>query len=149
MKQISHWVDGAAATAIPERSGPVYDPASGRQTGAVAFASESEVDAAVESAVGAFPAWRDTSMAGRQAVMFGFRELLVRSKDDMAKLISAEHGKTLDDARGEVQRGLEVVEYACVLPELLKGEFSEDVSAGVESPVLLAMWSHRTRSRSL
>ncbi len=132
MNLINHWIDGKAVTNEPERVGRVFDPATGQQTAEVAFASVEDVDRAVSSAAEAFPLWRDTSLAGRQRVMFAFRELLERHKDDVARLITAEHGKTFDDARGEVQRGLEVVEFACGLPHLLKGEFSENVSTAVD-----------------
>ncbi len=132
MKSINHWIGGRGYEAAPERTGKVFDPATGTQTAKVAFAGAADVDRAVAAAASAYPRWRDKSLAGRQRIMFGFRELLERHKDDMARLITAEHGKTFDDARGEVQRGLEVVEFACGLPQLLKGEFSENVSTAVD-----------------
>ena len=132
MKAIGHWIGGGPHEAAPERVGPVYDPALGRRTGEVALASASDVDLAVAAAAEAFPRWRAASLAARQRVMFRFREAVARRKDDIAALITAEHGKTLEDARGEVQRGLEVVEFACGLPHVLKGEFSEGVSKGVD-----------------
>ncbi len=132
MNLINHWIDGRMHDTPPARTGPVFNPATGEQAAEVAFAPVAGVDAAVEAAARAYPGWRNTSLAGRQHIMFAFRELLERHKDDMARLITAEHGKTLDDARGEVQRGLEVVEFACGLPQLLKGEFSENVSTAVD-----------------
>lgn len=132
MKTITHWIDGAPHGGTVERTGPVYDPASGEQTGEVAMATPEQVDEAVGAAREALPGWRDTSLVRRQRVFFAYRELLDRHRDDLARAVSAEHGKTLDDARGEVQRGIEVVEFACGLPHLLKGDFSEQVSTGVD-----------------
>jgi malonate-semialdehyde dehydrogenase (acetylating)/methylmalonate-semialdehyde dehydrogenase len=130
---INHWINGAIWSATPERTGKIYDPASGQLQNEVAMASAADVDEAVRAAVEAFPAWRDTPVTRRQNVMFAFRELLVESRHDVAKLITSEHGKTLPDALGEVQRGLEVVEFACNITHLLKGEFSEQVSTGVDT----------------
>lgn len=130
---IEHWVDSARWAGSSGRTGDIYDPATGRVQDQVALASATDVDVAVAAAKTAFPAWRDAPLVRRQRVMFAFRDLLLSHADDIAKLITAEHGKTLDDARGEVQRGLEVVEFACGIPHLLKGEFSEQVSTGVDT----------------
>ena len=133
MAAIAHWIDNRSAPSTSGRSGPVYNPATGERTAEVAFASVAEVDAAVAAAQGAFTDWASTPVVRRQRVMFAFRDLLVRRADDVARAITAEHGKTLADAAGEVQRGLEVVEYACAIPELMKGEYSEQVSQGVDT----------------
>ncbi len=132
MKLVKHLIGGREYGAASQRTGEVFDPATGEQTAEVVFATPEDVQLAVAAAQDAFVEWGKTSLARRQRVMFAFRELLERHKDDMAQLVTAEHGKTLDDARGEVQRGLEVVEFACGLPQLLKGEFSENVSTAVD-----------------
>jgi malonate-semialdehyde dehydrogenase (acetylating) / methylmalonate-semialdehyde dehydrogenase len=132
MRTINHWIDGRTVEREPERSGAVYDPATGRQTARVAYATGADVDAAVQAATAAYPAWRDTSTVRRARVMFAFRELLERHRDELARIIAAEHGKVVADAAGEVQRGLEVVEVASGIPHLLKGDFSENVSTEVD-----------------
>jgi malonate-semialdehyde dehydrogenase (acetylating)/methylmalonate-semialdehyde dehydrogenase len=132
MKQIDHWVGGTYVPGASGRTGSVFDPATGAQTGAVAFASAAEVDAAVAAAKAAFPAWRSTSLSRRAEVMFRVRELLDRHRSDIAKLLTAEHGKVHSDALGEVARGLENVEFACGVPHLLKGGYSEQASGGVD-----------------
>ena len=129
---ITHWIGGAPWTGEADRTGPVHDPATGQVTDRVAFASESDVDAAVAAASGAFRDWRQVSLAKRTAVLFRFRELLAARAGEVAAAITAEHGKVLDDAAGEVQRGLEVAEFACGIPHLLKGGFSENVSTRVD-----------------
>jgi malonate-semialdehyde dehydrogenase (acetylating)/methylmalonate-semialdehyde dehydrogenase len=133
MNQIQHWIDGKTTDATSERTGPVFNPATGEQTGEVLLASATDVDNAVQTARRAFETWRFSSLTQRQNIMFAFRELVVARKMDFAKLLTAEHGKTIDDAMGEVQRGLEVVEFACNIAHLLKGEFSEQVSTGVDT----------------
>jgi len=130
---INHWIDGRLSDTTPERTAPVYDPATGRVQDQVALATAADVDRAVASAKAAFAGWRDTPVTRRQQVMFAFRELVASHRTDLAKLITAEHGKTIDDAIGEVQRGLEVIEFACGIPHLLKGDFSEQVSTGVDT----------------
>lgn len=130
---IEHWVDSTRWAGTAGRTGDIYDPATGKVQDQVALASAADVDVVVGAAKTAFPAWRDAPLVRRQRVMFAFRDLLQSHADDIAKLITAEHGKTLDDARGEVQRGLEVVEFACGIPHLLKGDFSEQVSTGVDT----------------
>ncbi len=133
MKHITHWIGGKPWTGTAGRQGDVYDPATGQVTGRVDFASPGEVDAAVAAAREAYPAWRDTSLTRRVNILFAFRELLNGRRDELAALISSEHGKVRADAAGEVARGLEVVEFACGIPHLLKGGFSENVSTRVDS----------------
>jgi malonate-semialdehyde dehydrogenase (acetylating)/methylmalonate-semialdehyde dehydrogenase len=133
LELITHWIDGKPWDGVPERTGPVYNPATGEQPAEVAFASKDDVDRAVASAEVAFSTWRDVSLVRRQKILFAFRELVERQKADIARLITAEHGKTLDDAVGEVNRGLEVIEFVCNIPHLMKGEFSEQVSGGVDT----------------
>jgi malonate-semialdehyde dehydrogenase (acetylating)/methylmalonate-semialdehyde dehydrogenase len=130
---ITHWIDGKPWNGKPQRTGSVYDPATGAVQDEVALASEIEVDLAVAAAKAAFPVWRDTPVTRRQNVMFAFRELVVAHREDIAKVLTREHGKTVPDAIGEVQRGLEVVEFACNIAHLIKGEFSEQVSTGVDT----------------
>jgi malonate-semialdehyde dehydrogenase (acetylating)/methylmalonate-semialdehyde dehydrogenase len=133
MKHISHWVGGKTAPGTSGRAGDIYDPATGQVTGAVDFASAAEVDQAVATATEAAPAWRDTSLARRAQVMFAFRELIRANTGRLAALVSAEHGKVASDAAGEVARGLDVVEFACGIPHLLKGDYSENVSTQVDA----------------
>ncbi len=131
-RRIGHWIDGAAVAGTSGRSGPVYDPATGLQTGAVDFASVEEVDRAVAAAAAAFPGWRAVSLSRRAELLFRVRELVNAHREDLARFLTAEHGKVLSDAMGEVARGLEVVEHACGIPTLLKGGFSEQASTGVD-----------------
>src|SRR5216683_5114453 len=133
-KHCTHWIGGKPWTgAEPAHRGEIYNPATGQVTGTVDFATAAEVDAAATSAAAAFPHWRDTSLVKRASVMFAFRELIRQHAPELARLISSEHGKVASDAAGEVTRGLEVVEFACGMPHLLKGAFSENVSAGVDA----------------
>ncbi|HEX4754429.1 MAG TPA: CoA-acylating methylmalonate-semialdehyde dehydrogenase [Candidatus Dormibacteraeota bacterium] len=132
MKQISHWIDGRPVAGTSGRRSAVYNPATGEQTGAVDLAAAAEVDAAVETAVGAAAEWRSTPLSRRSDILFSFRDLVDRHRLDIARLITAEHGKVLSDATGEVARGLENVEFACGVPHLLKGGFSEQASRGVD-----------------
>src|SRR3954465_351477 len=131
-EHIPHWIDGARREGSSGRTASVTDPATGQVTGEVALAGVDEVDAAVAAARAAFPAWRDTSLTVRSQVLFAFRELLNARKGELAAIITAEHGKVLDDALGEVTRGQEVVEFACGIPHLLKGGFTENASTGVD-----------------
>src|SRR5579871_5746279 len=160
MRTIKHWIGGSATPGTSDRSGPVYDPATGRQQAQVALAAPADVDAAVAAAAKASAGWRDVSLTRRARVMFALRDLVVRHLDELAGIVSAEHGKVLADAKGEVIRGLEVIEYACGIPSLLKGEYSEQVSTGVDAysfrqplgvvagitpfnfPVMVPMWMH-------
>jgi malonate-semialdehyde dehydrogenase (acetylating) / methylmalonate-semialdehyde dehydrogenase len=153
------WI-GASVEGDGARTAPVFDPATGEVTGTVVLASARDVDEAVGRSAGAAAAWRDTSLTARTRVLFAFRELADRHRDDLARLVTAEHGKVLEDARGEVARGIEVIEFACGLPHLLKGEFSEDVSNGIDAssmrqplgvvagitpfnfPVMVPMWMY-------
>ncbi|MBD2895882.1 putative 3-oxopropanoate dehydrogenase [Actinomadura sp. RB99] len=136
-KHITHWIGGKPFDGEAARRGDVYEPATGRVAGHVDFASAAEVDAAVAAAKAAFPGWRDASLAKRASVLFRFRELVAAHRDELARLISSEHGKVLSDAAGEVARGLEVVEFACGIPHLLKGGFSENVSTRVDAYSIL------------
>ncbi len=154
-----NWI-GTSTEGDRARTAPVFDPASGEVTGTVVLASEADVDAAVRRSLAAWEGWRDTSLTARTRVLFSFRELADRHRDDLARLITAEHGKVVEDALGEVARGIEVIEFACGIPHLLKGEFSEDVSNGVDAsssrqplgvvagitpfnfPVMVPMWMY-------
>jgi len=160
MRKIDHWIDGKPTSGQSTRTGPVWNPATGQQQAAVQLAEPADVDDAVQSAARAFEQWRDVSVVRRARIMFKFRELVERNLDDAARIISDEHGKVVSDARGEVVRGLEVVEFACGIPQLLKGEFSEQVSTDVDSysfrqplgvvagitpfnfPAMVPMWMH-------
>ena len=158
--EIGHWIDGQLRLGDAGRSGPVFNPASGVQTGDVAFASIEVVDAAVRAAKEAFVTWGDMGLGRRTTILFRFRELVAKHADDLARHITREHGKVFSDAKGEVQRGLEVVEFACGIPQLIKGEFSQNVSTNVDSysirqplgvvagitpfnfPVMVPMWMY-------
>ncbi|TFC30555.1 CoA-acylating methylmalonate-semialdehyde dehydrogenase [Cryobacterium sp. TMT2-18-3] len=129
---ITHWVDGAPLRGASTRTAPVFNPALGAVAKNVILASATDVDTAVASAHAAYPLWRDTSQAKRQGVMFNFRELLNARKGELADILTAEHGKVTSDALGEIARGLEVVEFALGMPHLSKGEYSENVSTGVD-----------------
>ena len=129
---IDHWINGAASQGTSTRTAPVYNPARGTVAKNVRLASAADVDTAVASALAAYPGWRGTSQAKRQRIMYNFRELLNQRKNDLADILTAEHGKVTSDARGEVARGIEVVEFALGMPHLSKGEFSENVSTGVD-----------------
>jgi len=128
----SHWVDGKTYEGVGERRGDVYDPATGELTKHVAFAAPADVDAAVASAQAAFASWRATSLTKRVQILFAFREALSDRRDELAAIVTSEHGKVRSDALGEVMRGLEVVEFACGVPQLLKGGFSPSVSTEVD-----------------
>jgi malonate-semialdehyde dehydrogenase (acetylating) / methylmalonate-semialdehyde dehydrogenase len=131
-QQIGHWIDGRRTPGTSGRTAPVFNPATGEQTGAVALASSDEVGAAVAAAVTAARSWRSASLSRRAAVLFAFRELLHAHADELAALVTAEHGKVLADAAGEVARGLENVEFATGVPQLLKGGYSEQAATGVD-----------------
>ena len=132
-KHVTHWIGGKPWDGEAERHGDIYDPATGQVSGQVDFATPAEVDAAVAAAKDALLAWRRISLAKRASVLFEFRELVKANTKNLAQLITEEHGKVATDAAGEVARGLEVVEFACGIPHLLKGGFSENVSTGVDS----------------
>ena len=129
---IAHWLDNKSFPGTSTRTAPVTNPATGQVTGQLALASVEDVRAVVEAAAAAFPAWRDTSLTKRTQVLFRFRELLNARKEELAAIITAEHGKVLSDALGEVSRGQEVVEFACGIPHLLKGSFTENASTRVD-----------------
>src|SRR3954465_8035397 len=129
---INHWIDGAPVPGTSGRTAKVFNPATGRQSGAVDLASVEEVDRAVQAAKAAFASWRTVSLAKRAELMFNIRELVHARKKEIAKLLVAEHGKVLSDAMGEVTRGLEGIEYCCGLPTLLKSEYSEQASTGID-----------------
>jgi malonate-semialdehyde dehydrogenase (acetylating)/methylmalonate-semialdehyde dehydrogenase len=160
MRTIEHWIAGSATVGAATRYGPVWNPATGERQARVALAEPSDVDAAVSAAGKAFESWSDVSLTRRARLMFAFRDLVERHEEELAGVIADEHGKVLDDARGEVVRGREVVEFACGIPHLLKGAYSDQVSGGVDSysfrqplgvcagitpfnfPVMVPMWMH-------
>jgi malonate-semialdehyde dehydrogenase (acetylating) / methylmalonate-semialdehyde dehydrogenase len=133
MSEVQHFIGGKAVAGTSGRWGEVFNPALGEPVRRVAFAAPAEVDAAVQAAAAAFPGWAATPPLTRARVMFKFAELLHREHDALARIISEEHGKVLSDAQGEITRGLEVVEFACGIPHLLKGEFTEQVGRGIDS----------------
>ncbi|MFA5941133.1 MAG: CoA-acylating methylmalonate-semialdehyde dehydrogenase [Sinimarinibacterium sp.] len=130
---VSHWIGGKAVAGSMSRAGEVYNPSTGLVTAKVPFASSEELDACVAVAKAAFGAWAATPPLRRARVLFRYRQLLEAASDELAAIISSEHGKTLSDARGEVVRGLEVVEFACGIPDLIKGEYNENVGTGVDA----------------
>jgi malonate-semialdehyde dehydrogenase (acetylating)/methylmalonate-semialdehyde dehydrogenase len=132
VKPINHWISGAAYAGRSGRSGRVYNPATGMQSGEVDFASVEEVDQAVQAAKAAAPAWRALSIAKRAELFFAIRELFHARRDELAHVLTSEHGKVLSDAGGEIARGLEVIEFCCGLPHLLKGGMSEQASTGID-----------------
>ncbi|HET6257049.1 MAG TPA: CoA-acylating methylmalonate-semialdehyde dehydrogenase [Pseudonocardia sp.] len=160
MRTITHWIGGKPEPGTSTRTSPVWNPATGEQQAEVTLASVADVDAAVRSAAVAFETWSQSSLSTRTTVLFAFRELVNARTQELAEIISDEHGKVVSDARGEVQRGLEVVEFACGIPTLLKGDFSDQVSGGVDVfsfrqplgvcagitpfnfPAMVPMWMH-------
>jgi malonate-semialdehyde dehydrogenase (acetylating)/methylmalonate-semialdehyde dehydrogenase len=160
VRTITHWIGGKPEPGTSTRTGPVWNPATGEQQAEVALASSADVSTAVAAAVTAFETWSQSSLSTRTKVLFAFRELVNARTQDLAEIISDEHGKVVSDARGEVQRGLEVVEFACGIPTLLKGEYSDQVSGGVDVfsfrqplgvcagitpfnfPAMVPMWMH-------
>jgi malonate-semialdehyde dehydrogenase (acetylating)/methylmalonate-semialdehyde dehydrogenase len=137
MRLIGHHIAGAHAPGTSGRHGDVHDPSTGQVQARVALASREELDAAVAAAKAAQPAWAATNPQKRARVMFNLKSLIERDMDALARLLTSEHGKTLPDARGDIQRGLEVIEFACGIPHLLKGEFTEGAGPGID------MWSMR------
>src|SRR5947207_2030199 len=160
MRTIQHWIAGSETTGASTRWGPVWNPATGEQQAQVPRAGPADVDAAVAAAAKAWPGWRDVSVIRRARIMFALRDLIERHLDELSVLVADEDGKVVSDAKGEVIRGLEVVEYACGIPTLLKGEFSEQVSTDVDAysfrqplgvcagitpfnfPAMVPMWMH-------
>ena len=130
---VGHWIGGAEAPGTAQdRYADVYNPATGAVARRVALATPVQVDVAVKAAAAAFPAWSATPALRRARVLFKFKELAERHSGELAALITAEHGKVFSDAEGELTRGLEVVEFACCIPQLLKGEYSEQVGTGID-----------------
>jgi malonate-semialdehyde dehydrogenase (acetylating)/methylmalonate-semialdehyde dehydrogenase len=160
MRRIEHWIGGKPTSGNPTGTAPVWDPATGAQQAEVVLGSAADVEEAVRVAAAAFEEWGQASLSRRAKVLFAFRELVAARVGDLAELISAEHGKVLSDARGEVERGLEVVEFACGIPHLLKGSYSDQASTDVDVfsfrqplgvvagitpfnfPVMVPMWMH-------
>ncbi|MBM7788674.1 CoA-acylating methylmalonate-semialdehyde dehydrogenase [Tenggerimyces flavus] len=160
MRTIEHWIAGAPTPGTSTRRGPVWNPATGEQQAEVVLGTAEDVDLAVQAATKAFESWQDVSVSRRAKIMFAFRELVDRHVDDLARIVSSEHGKVLSDARGEVLRGLEVIEFCCGIPQLLKGEYSDQVSSGIDAysfrqplgvvagitpfnfPAMVPMWMH-------
>jgi len=159
-RRIRHRIGGEETAGKSSRTAPVYDPATGEVQAEVVLAEPADVDAAVAAARSAFEGWSEASVSRRAKVMFAFRELLNRNVEALARIVSSEHGKVLEDAKGEVLRGLEVVEFACGIPQLLKGEYSDQVSSSVDAwsfrqplgvcagitpfnfPAMVPMWMH-------
>ncbi|MDH5504196.1 MAG: aldehyde dehydrogenase family protein, partial [Acidimicrobiia bacterium] len=133
MNKVSHWVSGSHWDGVGRDTAPVFNPATGQQSAEVVLGGSEDVNQAVAAASKAFLDWRDTPLTRRQNIMFDFRRILTERRADLARQVSAEHGKTFDDALGEVQRGLEVVEFVCNIAHLLKGEYSEQVSNSVDT----------------
>ena len=131
-KPIHHWIGGKSVKGTSGRSGPVWNPATGEQSGAVDFATVEEIDAAVQNAKEAFKTWRHVSLARRAELFFKIRQLVDEHRGDIARFLTLEHGKVTSDALGEVARGLEVIEFACGIPTLTKGEHSEQASTGID-----------------
>ncbi|OZF28945.1 CoA-acylating methylmalonate-semialdehyde dehydrogenase [Rhodococcus sp. 14-2483-1-2] len=129
---IAHWLDGKTYSGSSDRTAPVANPATGEVTGTLTLADPGDARAVIDAAAAAFPAWRDTSLAKRTSVLFSFRELLNARKNELAEIITAEHGKVLSDALGEISRGQEIVEFACGMAHLLKGGYTENASTGVD-----------------
>ncbi len=133
MRTIEHWIGGAPTSGASPRRSQVWNPATGEQQAEVVLASAADVDTAVQTAKRAFESWSQSSLSQRTKVLFAFRELVNAHVGELAEIISDEHGKVVSDAAGEVQRGLEVVEFACGIPQLLKGDYSDQVSRGIEA----------------
>ena len=132
LRTIGHWIGGEGIRGESGRKGPVYNPATGEQSGEVDFASTHDIDRAVDAATAAHSTWRHWSLSKRAELFFRIYQLLDEHREDLARLLTAEHGKVLSDALGEVQRGIEVIEYVCGIPELLKGDYSEQASTGID-----------------
>ena len=132
LKTIGHWIGGELVHGDSGRKGPVYNPATGEQSGEVAFASVEEIDRAVATATKAFAEWRSWSLSKRADLFFRIHDLFDEHREDLARLLTAEHGKVLSDALGEVQRGIEVIEFVCGIPTLLKGAHSEQAATGID-----------------
>ena len=152
MQEIGHFIAGKRVAGSSGRFGEVFNPAAGEISGASLLLTPTEVDKAVAAAAAAWPAWATTPPLRRARVMFKLKELLERDRKEISAIITAEHGKVLSDADGEVQRGMEVVEFACGIPHLLKGEFTEAVGSGIDAwsirqPLGVVRVSRRSISR--
>ena len=132
MKTVQHFINGQPVSGSGNRVGEVFDPALGKVTKHVSLANQQDIESAIAAAKNAYPSWRDTPLSKRQQIIFNFRELLNAKKSELAQIITEEHGKVLSDAMGEITRGQEVVEFACGMPHLLKGDFSENASTNVD-----------------
>ncbi|HEX6260831.1 MAG TPA: aldehyde dehydrogenase family protein, partial [Woeseiaceae bacterium] len=132
IRPVPNWIDGARRQSASGRSGKVFDSATGKECAEVALSDASDVEAAVAAAARAFPAWSRTPVLRRARLMFRLKELIERDRAGIAALITEEHGKVLSDADGSIQRGLEVVEFACGIPHLIKGDYSDQVANGVD-----------------
>ena len=133
MKTIEHFVNGVSYSGNSKRFSPVYNPATGEETAKVKLGTEEDLNKTVEKAEAAFLTWSNTPPLSRARVLFKFKELIEKNSDELTKLIVSEHGKVYEDAKGSLTRGLEVVEYACGIPQVLKGEFTENVGKNVDS----------------
>ncbi len=131
--EVAQYIAGQRTAGSGSRTQPVYNPATGAATRQVRLGNVQDVDAAVAAAAAAFPAWSETPPIRRARVMFKFLELLNRHKDELAAMITSEHGKVFTDAQGEVARGIDIVEFACGIPQLLKGDYTEQVSTGIDN----------------
>ena len=132
MYTVNHYINGKNIPASGDRSAPIYDPSTGQAQGEVGLANSSDIDKAVDAATKAFESWSETGLMKRVSIMFKFRELLEKHRDELCEHIVKEHGKVWDDAMGELTRGFEIVENACGIPEMLKGEFSQQVGDGID-----------------
>ncbi|MFL6128095.1 MAG: aldehyde dehydrogenase family protein, partial [Mycobacteriales bacterium] len=160
MRTVEHWIDGRSTPGSASRHSPVWNPATGEQQAQLVLAEPVDVDAAVQAARATFADWSQSSLSKRTKVLFAFRELVNARVGELAEIVSDEHGKVLSDAKGEVQRGLEVIEFACGVPTLLKGDYSDQVSTGVDVfsfreplgvvagitpfnfPIMVPLWMH-------
>ena len=133
MKLIEHFIEGKNYSGNSKRKSKVFNPATGEQSAEVKLATKEDVNKAVENAKNSFEKWSNTPPLQRARVMFKFKELIEKNSDELTKIIVSEHGKVYEDAKGSLVRGLEVVEYACGIPQMLKGEFTENVGTGVDS----------------
>ncbi|HZV83678.1 MAG TPA: aldehyde dehydrogenase family protein, partial [Brevundimonas sp.] len=132
MREINHFIDGAAFTGASGRFSDVFNPNTGEVQARVQLASASEMDRAVQAAQNAFEGWSSTNPQRRARVMFEFKRLVETNMDELAELLSAEHGKVIADSKGDIQRGLEVIEFACGIPHVLKGEYTEGAGPGID-----------------
>src|ERR1043166_1502379 len=158
MKEFDHFIAGKHVKGASGRFGDVFNPATGEVQGKVAFASKGEVRKAVEAALKAFPEWSSVNPQRRARVMFNFKALVEKNMDELARMLSSEHGKVIADSKGDIQRGIEVIEFACGIPHLMKGEYTEGAGPSIHifsmrqplgvvpatppliSPAMIPMW---------